>query len=430
LSIVARFKDLDSHASPPSGINRSNSIEDKIFEDKTFEDKRHSMATEFRLHDAPMAADRAEGWRFVRNEGDVFLGDNDVWFLTSPEAVQFAHRNPKIFSSAKAFDFLMSPVPMIPIAVDPPDHKRFRRILDPMLAPRVIDAMQDDLRLQVRDLISKFADKGECDVVQDLARLYPTQVFLTLFGMPISDRDRFMGWVETMVEGGSANADEPEPEMVQAATGLFGYLQGFIVEKRQNPGDDMLSRVLALEGEDAWSDEEVLGLCFLFTLAGLDTVTAAIGFMMLHLAKHPELRQQVREDDSAIDRVIDEVLRLELPAPTTPRITTQEVEVCGQTIPAGAHVMLCLATVNRDPQRFPAGDEIDLDPANRGHLSFGGGIHRCLGSHLARRELRLVIEEFHKAIPEYQIAPGVEPEIVWPSGTLHLSSLPLEFPKR
>lgn len=122
--------------------------------------------------------------------------------LTSREAVPFAHRNPEIFSSAHAFDGLMSPVPMIPIAVDPPHHKRFRRILDPMLAPRVIDEMQDDLRMQVRESIAGFADKGSCDVVADLGRLYPTQVFLTLFGTPVSDRDKFIEWVETIVEAG------------------------------------------------------------------------------------------------------------------------------------------------------------------------------------------------------------------------------------
>jgi cytochrome P450 len=388
------------------------------------------VATSIRYDDAPMETDRTDGWRFIREGGDVFQSKDGVWYLTSPEAVQFAHRNPKIFSSASAFDGLMSPVPLIPIAIDPPDHKRFRRILDPMLAPRVIDEMQDELRMQVRELIGAFADKGSCDVVADLGRLYPTQVFLTLFGLPVSDRDQFIGWAETIVEGGEVDGGLPGPEVIEAATLLFGYLQGFIQEKRENPGEDMLSRVLALDGEDAWTDEEVLGLCFLFTIAGLDTVTSAIGFLMLHLSRRPDLRHEIARDDSVIDRVIDEVLRLELPAPTTPRVTTQDVEVCGKLIPAGSRAALVLATANRDVSRFPAGNEIDLDPANRGHLSFGGGIHRCLGSHLARRELRLVVEEFHKAIPDYEVVSGVEPKVVWPSGTLHLSSLPLEFPKR
>ncbi len=124
------------------------------------------------------------------------------------------------------------------------------------------------------------------------------------------------------------------------------------------------------------------------------------------------------------------LLRLELPAPTTPRVATQDVEVCGVRIPAGSPVMLCLATANRDPARFEHPDGIDLTQADRGHLSFGGGIHRCLGSHLARRELRLVVEEFHRLIPDYEIRSGFEPEVVWPAGTLHLRSLPLVFAPR
>src|SRR5437870_4027626 len=142
-----------------------------------------STSESFRLEDAPMADDRTAGWHFVKDRGDVFQSVEGAWFLTSPEAVQFAHRHPEIFSSARAFDILASPVPLIPIAVDPPDHKKYRRVLDPMLAPRVINAMDDELRAQVRDLILAFADKGECDVVTDLGRLYPAQVFLTLFGM-------------------------------------------------------------------------------------------------------------------------------------------------------------------------------------------------------------------------------------------------------
>jgi len=383
----------------------------------------------FRLADAPMETDRSAGWGYVRQQGDVVQEVDGTWLLTSPEAVRFAHRHPEIFSSARAFDSLGSPVPLIPIAVDPPDHKKFRRVLDPMLAPRVINAMEDSLRAQVRALIEAFAGSGDCDVVTDLARLYPTQVFLTLFGMPLEDRDQFISWVETIVENSSRDSTaEPAPELMEAATALFTYLQRYVDHKRAAPGEDMLSRVLLLEGDEAWSNEEVLGLCFLFTLAGLDTVTAEIGFIMLHLARQPELRRRVVADPSLVGPVIEEVLRLELPAPTTPRVVMEDVEVCGTRIPAGSQVALCLATVNRDSEQFRLPDDIDLGQAESGHLSFGGGLHRCLGSHLARRELRLVVEEFHKLIPDYEVAPGSEPKVAWPSGTLHLTSLPLVFP--
>lgn len=385
-----------------------------------------SAPTQFRIEDAPMAADRTAGWRYVRDAGDIFEADGR-WYLTSREAVEFALRRPELFSSASGYSDLGSPVPLIPLAIDPPDHLKYRRILDPMLAPRVINAMEDELRAHVRNLVAAVADKGECDVVRDVARLFPTEVFLTLFGLPLEDRDQFIEWVETIVESG-AQAGGPSDAVIEAGAALFGYLQAFIERKREQPGEDMLSRVLALTGEQAFSNDEVLGLCFLFVLAGLDTVAAAIGFVMLHLAQDGDLRRRVVADATLVNPVIEEVLRLELPAPTVNRTTTADVEVCGRTIPAGASVAVCVAAANRDDAVFEGPDNFDLSHTETGHLSFGGGIHRCLGSHLARRELRLIVEEFHRLIPDYEVAPGSEPHVVWPAGTLHLEALPLVFP--
>jgi cytochrome P450 len=384
-------------------------------------------ASEFRLFDAPMAADRTTGWQYFRDAGAVFESEGE-WYMTSTEAVQYAHRHPEIFSSAHAFDTLASPVPLIPIAIDPPQHKQFRKILDPMLAPRVINTMEDELRAQVRELVLAFAARGECDVVADLGRLYPTQVFLTLFGLPLEHRDQFIEWVELIVEQSRLSDEASQAQVAQGAMELFGFLQHQVEIKRASPGDDMLSRILAFTGDEAWSDSEVLGLCFLFTLAGLDTVTAAIGFTLMHLAQNPELRRRIVANPELVPRTIEEVLRLELPAPMTPRVTMEDVEVCGVRIPAGSRVTLCLAAINRDPEAFPNPNNIDVDTEDRGHFAFGGGIHRCLGSHLARRELRLVVEEFHKLIPEYEMAAGAKPRVKWPSGTLHLDSLPLRFP--
>ena len=324
---------------------------------------------------------------------------------------------------------LASPVPLVPIAIDRPDHKKYRRVLDPMFAPKVIDAMQDELREQVKVLIDAFKNTGRCDVVADLARLYPTQVFLTLTGMPLADRDQFIEWEELIVENSQADASgSPRPEVAKAGLELFTYLQSFLADKRAaSEGEDLLSKIIRLEGEEAWSDEEILGLCFLFILAGLDTVSAAIGFLFLHLCRNPELRQKLVADPSLIPAFIEEVLRLELPAPMTPRVTTEDVEVCGTLIPGNSTVYLCLATINRDPELFDTPDEINLNQTDQAHYTFGGGIHRCLGSHLARRELLLVVEEFLKAIPEFELAGDEEPEICWPSGTLHLKTLPIRF---
>ncbi|ORB02873.1 hypothetical protein BST30_18955 [Mycobacterium mantenii] len=378
-----------------------------------------------------MARDRTSAFRYVSSAGDVVhSADDGTWLLTSGEAVRFAQRNPEIFSSVGATAGGSTiPMPLVPVASDRPAHTKYRKILDPLFSPRVINAMEDDLRRQVRDLIATFADKGECDVVADLARLYPAQVFLTFFGLPLSDRDQLIGWVETILDNTTGvGTAEAGPVVAEAATALLTYIHSYIEKKRQKPSDDVLGRILALSGDEAWTVEELLGFVFVFTLAGLDTVAAAIGFTMRHLALNPDLRRSLIADPTLVPAVVEEMLRLEPPAPGVTRITTQDVEVCGVQIPKGESVVIYLGTANRDPDRYEDPDTFDLAHSDLGHVTFGGGIHRCLGSHLARRELRLVVEEFHKLIPDYEIAPGFEPEVKWPAGTIRLTSLPLRFP--
>jgi len=381
----------------------------------------------FNLAEAPMAKDRTEGWRYLRSFGDVFQAEDGSFFLTGAEQVTFAYTHPEIFSSAKAFESLGSPIPLVPIAIDPPEHVRYRRVLDPMLAPRVVNAMEGELRRQVDVIIDLFAQKSSFDAVDDLARLYPTQVFLTIAGMPLEDRDQFIEWSEFIIEHSVAGLDGADPEVLATAGAVFMYINGFIEKKRLEPGDDILSKVLQLEGEDKWTDDEIFGMCFLFVLAGLDTVTAALGFSLYHLAKDQELQSRLRADYSLIPAFIEEVLRLEPPAPIGPRVTLSEVVVDGVTIPEGSLVNVVLGAANRDERRFPNPDEFSLETADRNHFAFGGGIHRCLGSHLAKREVRLVLEELFDKIGTFTLAPDAEPEIVWPSGTSHLKSVPIDF---
>jgi cytochrome P450 len=373
---------------------------------------------------APMALDRSAGWRYMRERGDVFEADG-MWYLTSLEAVRQAQHNPEIFSSAGGYD-VGSPIPMVPLMIDPPDHARYRRLLDPMLSPRVINSLEDDLRGQAAELIEPLVTQGRCDAITDIAELFPTQVLLTLFGLPVADRDKFKLWSDTLTS--DASKSEATPAAMEAGAALLGYLQEHVSLKRSQPGsDDMIGRLLAVAEEEELTDLDILGMCFLFVLAALDTTTGAIGFTMYHLARRPDLRRAVIDDPILINPLVEEILRLELPAPMVPRRTTREVEVAGVTIPEGAMVRICMATANREAANGAAPDEIDLAAGGRAHLSFGGGIHRCLGSHLARRELRLIVEEFHARIPDYKLQEGFEPRIAWPTGTYHLESLPLVF---
>jgi cytochrome P450 len=377
------------------------------------------------LDGLPMQSSRADGWAAMRALGDVFTAKG-AWFVTGAEPVEFALKHPDLFSSAEAFDSLGSPLPLVPIAFDPPDHARFRRILDPLFAPRRIAAMAPELRVLAGELIDGIAARGECDIVADLAIPYPSQVFLSLFGLPLEDRDRLIGWKDAVIAAADPTGKPPEGDDLRSAMELFEYLTRYIAERRaQGPtGDDVLSRVIAL-GDDGLTDEELLGLAFLFVLAGLDTVTAVIGFAFLNLAQQPQLRAGIVADPSTIPAVVEEILRLELPAPIVPRVATRDVELGGETIPAGSPVQVVIACPNRDAGEHPEPDAIVPGRSDARHLGFGGGIHRCLGSHLARAELRLVLEEFHRRIPDYSLAPGARPQVAWPAGTLGLDSLPL-----
>ena len=184
----------------------------------------------FRLEDAPMTWDRTLGFRFISSSGEVIQAADGSWLLTSAETVRFAQRNPEIFSSAGATQAGSGiPMPFVPVAIDRPDHTKYRKILDPMFSPHVINAMEDELRAQVRDLIAGFASTGACDIVADVARLFPTQVFLTFFGMRLSDRDQLIDWVETILDNSRGiGTSEATPEVVEAATALLIYLHGYI----------------------------------------------------------------------------------------------------------------------------------------------------------------------------------------------------------
>src|ERR1700728_4419827 len=145
---------------------------------------------------APMALDRSVGWRYVRERGEVFEADG-MWYLTSLEAVRFAQHHPEIFSSAGGYD-IGSPIPMVPLMIDPPDHAGYRRLLDPMLSPRVVNGLQDNLRSQAAQLVEPLVGQGQCDIITDIAELFPTQVLLTLFGLPVADRDKFRKWSDVL----------------------------------------------------------------------------------------------------------------------------------------------------------------------------------------------------------------------------------------
>ncbi|CAA0137553.1 Putative cytochrome P450 143 [Mycolicibacterium vanbaalenii] len=378
------------------------------------------------INDLPFGQDRSRAWRELHSTGEAVLSGDEI-VLTSAEAVEFAAKRPELFSSAKAFDKLGSPVPLIPIAIDPPDHTRFRRMLDPFFSPKKMAEREPELREQAGELIDAIVAKGECEVVADLAVPFPSRVFLTLFGLPIEDRDRLVNWKDAILQFADLNSGEPTPEVLAYALELYTYLNEYIAQRRTDTsGTDMLTQLIHDTDDGGMNDNEILGLCFMFVLAGLDTVTSAVGFSLAKLAEDGDLRRRIADDHSLIPAFIEEILRVESPVPFTNRVTTEEVEVAGHVLPKDARVLLSYGSADRDPRRYPKADDVQIDRKSA-HFAFGRGPHRCLGSHLARLELRLLLEEWHTRIPEYTLAVDEPPQVPWPTSTMVLRSIPLNI---
>jgi cytochrome P450 len=370
----------------------------------------------------PMAADRANGWKVLRDAGPVVLVDGII-YLTHRDDVLNALRNAELFSSKKAFDILGSPLPLIPLALDPPEHTRFRKILQPFFSPHTLGEMLPSLQKQAIEIIKRVAAKGECEAVADVAIPYPSQVFLTLFGLPLEDRDRLIAWKDAVIA--ISEAPSLEDADLTPALELLTYVTEAINAHRANPGPDILSQLLT--GEEPLDDAEAMGLSFLFVLAGLDTVTAAMSAALLDLARKPELRATLRNDPGQTGVFVEEIVRLEPPAPFLPRVTTAEVTIGDITLPPDTQVRLCIGAINRDDSDEISTNDVVIDGKVHRHWGFGGGPHRCLGSHLARMELTLIVDEWLCRIPDFSVEPGFEPEVVFPANTFSLGRLPLRL---
>lgn len=375
--------------------------------------------------DLPMSRDRGVGWAALRDLGPVLYGE-DWYYFTRREDVLAALRDPDVYSSQLGFDDMISPVPLVPLGIDPPDHTRYRRILHHHFSPQTLISLLPSLQAQAIDIIDEIAARDECEVMADLATPYPSQVFLTMFGLPLEDRERLIRWKDAIIA--FSLTTDPDSEDLTPAVELFAYLTDAVQTQRDCPNDGILSQLL--HGDEPLSDAEATGLSLVFVLAGLDTVTSMIGATILELARRPALRESLRENPDGIAVFVEEMIRLEPAAPVVGRITTQPLTVAGVALPAGAQVRLCLGAINRDGNDAISGDDFILDGKLHKHWGFGGGPHRCLGSHLARMELKVVVSEWLSRIPDFELASGYTPEIAWPSATCSLPELPLRILSR
>jgi cytochrome P450 len=366
----------------------------------------------------------------MREHSPVLKIEQGGTIIARHEDVEFALRNADIFSSDMEAVSIGNVRPLIPLQVNPPDHVKFRRLLDPLFAPKQVALLEADVRKLSDQLIDDFIDSGECEFNSAFAIPLPCTVFLRLLGLPLEDLDLFLELKDNIIRpmGEAAQFQLEEFTRIQAETGqrIYAYFDEMLDERERQPQDDMLTGFLEAEVDgQRLTREDILDICYLFLLAGLDTVTASVGCMVSYLAQHPEQRQLLVDDPSRIPGAVEELLRWETPVPGVPRVVTQDVELSGERLEPGERVTVLIGSANIDERGFPAPAEVDFErPANR-HLAFGGGVHRCLGSHLARLELRVALEQLHERIPDYAIKPGEEPK--YSMGIRAVEYLPLVF---
>jgi cytochrome P450 len=351
----------------------------------------------------PQPANRA-----LVDEGAVPLGDSLM--VNNRALVDEVLRNPGVFSSEDLIE-QGNTLPLIPLGIDPPAHVRYRKLLDPLFAPRRIDALEADITERVNRFIDTFIDRGSCDFTAELAELFPASVFLGMMGLPWEELDTLVELRDGLLRPGTAAMQPEERSAIQRATGtrVYAYFDAILDERAAEPRDDILSLFARLQAEEgSLRRDEVLAICFVMLTAGLDTVTDSLTCFFAFLAQHPDHRRQLVENPDVIPNAVEELLRWETPVPSTVRWAREDAVIGGQPVAAGNHVMVNLGAANVDPSEFDQPLEVRFDRDMNRHLAFGGGVHRCLGSHLARRELRIALREWHRRIPDYTLSPDYE----------------------
>jgi cytochrome P450 len=349
------------------------------------------------------------------------------WVLTDPDAIREAFQRTDLFSSSS--EVASEPNPkytFIPTNIDPPEHVKYRHILNPRFSPGAVGRLADPTERHCRSIIEGFRDRGSCEFISEFASVYPTRVFMSSLGLPVEDTPIFVRLV------GEVFANLRDPDMADALVAALGSIRSYfrqaLDERRRqlrDPETDFLSHLLTSEKDGSpLTEEEILNICQVLVMAGLETTAGQLGYMFHYLATHPEAQARIRDEPGVVDRAVEEFLRVHaivLPG----RKVTADTDFHGCPMQKGDMVMLPIPAANRSPSILDHPREVDFDrPLNR-HIAFGLGPHRCLGLHLARRELATALSVWHHMIPEYALVD--EDPLVERGGQLGLERLPLTW---
>jgi cytochrome P450 len=343
------------------------------------------------------------------------------WVVTHYEDIDRVYCDNEHFSNKGTAEFqrlIGETFPSIPLAIDPPEHSKYRMFLVPFLSPaRITRDIEPRIREVVVEMIEEIADKGEVDMAWDFGRVFPVRIFMGLMGFPKEMFDDFLEWEWNILHSGSLE------KMQWALRNVLGFLRGFIAEKEKNPDEHLTSSIVhgRIEGKPLTEDEKI-GMVWFLWLGGLDTVAATISQMFRRMAMQPEIQTMIRDNPELINGAVEEFLRTQ-PILSSARKATKDFEWHGMQIKAGDSFSCLNPAGNFDATRFANPREFDPTRKGNRHFTLIAGVHSCLGGHLARRELRVLLEEWLKRIPEFRPKPGSDTSVF--PGLMSIRNLPL-----
>jgi cytochrome P450 len=368
----------------------------------------------FDHHDPQAVSDPESVFGPIREEHPLLHSDRygGFWLLTRYDDIIDAALDHESFTSAVPGTTLIPPTqprtdPLLPLELDPPEHTRYRALVNSVFAKPRIDAMRPGLEALATRLLESFVAQGGGDVMAGFA--YPMSLgsLARLMDLPEEDEDRWFDWVERMY----SNALRDPDDQAHAVRDAEAYIDTLIEARRREPSDDFLGMLLKAEVEGhRLSDVEVRQFGMLMLLAGYETTSGAMGMSLLHLARHPELQEQLFSDPKGlVHTAVNELLRFVSPVQVFCRNAAHDVDMYGETIPAGDVVLLAYGAANRDPRAFEHPEQCVLDRHPNRHVAFGHGRHLCLGANLARLELSIMVDRFAALLPAFRLDPAHEP---------------------
>ncbi len=351
---------------------------------------------------------------------NIYPGNTGGWVVRRVEDLKDVYADDDLFTK-KGFSGFAAMIGedwnLVPTELTGETHRKVRRVLNPVFAAAKMFSLDDMVRNRARGLIATFKHRGACDFVAEFAVPFPVSIFLDLFGLSQDQVGQFLAWEHALLHGTDMNA------RIKATHEVKQCLMEAIAERRENPKDDLISYAINYEIDgEPWTNEMVYGYCFNLFVGGLDTVTANIGLHLYHLATHPDQQAELRAAPEGLTLAIEEMLRA-YAAVTTYRTVTRETEFRGVRMLPGDKIAMSTALSSRDPEAWDQPNDIRFD-RKPSHLSFGSSSHRCLGMHLARRELLIALQEMLSELPAFSLDPAA-PVPFWMGNIIQVQKLPL-----